>query len=65
MAHRGIEEMTGEEEAIRHRAEVREGDWGWLKAVNFLLSIIDMLRQAEEKRMIAERKVKRKGRDRP
>lgn len=41
--------MTDKEEEIRHRAEKGAGDYGWLNTVNYLLSIIDTLRQKQEK----------------
>lgn len=37
--------MNSREEEIRHRAAKGRGDYGWLKVVNFLLAIIDELRQ--------------------
>lgn len=37
--------MKAYEEEIRHRAALGHGDFGWLKVVNFLLSVIDALRQ--------------------
>lgn len=39
--------MTSYEEEIRHRASLGRGDWGWLKVVNYRLSVIDALRRKE------------------